>query len=418
MRKHPASKPYDVTVIGGGPAGLTMALLLGQAGLRVSCLEAMPQDVLLRAKRDGRTTALSLASKTLLHHAGIWDSLADQACPIQDIVILDENTPVQLDFDAAQVADQPFGWIIDNTALLHGLHQQVQLEKRVDIRYGVRAVDVKQEDDQARVELDNGDHITARLMVAADGRQSAMRGLLSIPVLEHDYAQTALVGVIYHEKPHQHVAIEHFRTTGPFAVLPMCDDAQGRHRSTLIWTVETQEATQWQAAQPAVLNQAVSTRMMGRFGAVEGVEMIGAWPLSCNYAVKTTAPRAVVIADAAHGMHPIAGQGLNMSLRDVASLAKIIPAAHHLGKDIGGYQVLRQFVKDRRLDNAAMMAATHGLNGLFGMSFGPVEVLRSIGLTAVSNLPPLKKFFMRQAMGMNSGIMNDLMPAAAVKTAK
>lgn len=379
-----------------------MAILLAQSGLSAAAIEKMPAQTLKKKGRDGRTTAISFASRQLLAGCGVWDRLQTPPCPIQDIAIYDENAPVRLDFQASELGDQPFGWIVDNMDLLNALITQAEGQNNLDIYYDTHVQALRPGASGKDVVLDNGDVVTAQLVIAADGRQSFIRAHLDIPTIEHDYEQTALVGTITHEKPHRHLAIEHFRHSGPFAVLPMNDDADGRHRSTMIWTVEREEADGWQDCQPETLWAAVQTRLGDHFGLVEDVKLMGAWPLSLNYAIRTTAERVVLIADAAHGMHPIAGQGLNMSLRDVAALSRIIPTAHRQGKDIGGAAVLRQFVRERRLDNAAMIGATHGLNTLFGIRLKSVGLIRNIGLGLVQAVRPAKHFFMAQAMGLGS----------------
>lgn len=389
------SSTYDIAITGGGLAGLSLAILLGQQGRQVVCIDREKADTQTDKNYDIRTTAISWGSRNLLINAGIWQDLEQRAEPIQDIVILDEDSPVELVFHNDEIEADAFGWIVDNRDLRQTLMAHVAKNKNITHMTGTGVKGFNTESTSVTVALDNGETLSAALVVGADGRNSVTREAMGIGTWSRDYHQSAVVCLIEHDKPHNGVALEHFRAAGPFAVLPFLDDDQGSHHSAVVWTVPTEEAQGWVQCSEDVFNAAIQTRCEDRYGLIKVKGSRAAWPLSLKKAYSYIAPRMVLVAEAAHGIHPIAGQGLNMSLRDIAALVTCLEGVD----DVGDTNILKAYQSQRRADNLGMAVATDGLNGLFGHSLPPIRAARRFGLHAVSRLPFAKKFFMRQAMG-------------------
>lgn len=389
------SQSYDIAVIGGGLAGLTLAVLLGNRGHKTICIDREKSEIQNDAHYDIRTTAISWGSRNLLVNAGIWADMAPRAEAINDILILDEDSPVELAFHSDDIAAEAFGWIVDNRDLRRVLTDHVAKNDNVThiTGRGVTGFDVG--DNDVVVTTDDGHNVTVKLVVGADGRNSFTREAMKIGTWGRDYGQSAIVCLINHDKPHQGMALEHFRADGPFAVLPFTDDAKGHHRSAVVWTVPTAEAAQWVQCPETIFNAALQSRCHHHYGTVNVIGSRAAWPLNLKKSYDYIAPRMVLVAEAAHGIHPIAGQGLNMSLRDIAALVSCLDNA----ADVGSPDVLQAYRQQRRADNLGMALATDALNGLFGHSLPPVRAVRRFGLHMVSRLPFAKKFFMRQAMG-------------------
>lgn len=386
---------YDIAIVGGGLAGLSLAVLLAGQGWTIACIDRENPDIQTGKNYDIRTTAISWGSRNVLRHAGVWPDLEGRAEPIRDILILDEDSPVELEFNAGNVEAEAFGWIVDNRDLRHSLIGHAGRIDKINHLTGRSVTAFALEDKAVAVTLDDGRMIRAALAIGADGRKSFTREAMGIGTWSRDYRQSAIVCLIGHSLPHGGLAIEHFRATGPFAVLPFCDDENGNHRSAVVWTVPEHETGQWLDCSDTVFNAALQSRCGDRFGTVAVQGGRAAWPLSLTKAYSYIGPRMALVAEAAHGIHPIAGQGLNMSLRDIAAMAECLKGA----TDPGDEKILKAYQRKRRMDNLGMALATDGLNGLFGQSLPPVRAARRFGLFAVSKFPFAKKFFMRQAMG-------------------
>lgn len=387
---------HSIGIIGGGLAGLTLAALLGQQGHDVVCIDAETLSASAAAGFDVRTTAISYGSRQVMERAGVWQSLSTNREAIRTIDILDGDDTHTLTFDAREIDAEAFGWIVDNADLRRALVKRVQSLKNVTHLTGVKVQDVTFTDDYATIVMAGGKKINVQLAVGADGRRSVLRDVMRIGTWGRDYRQTAVVCLVAHEKPHHGMAVEHFRPEGPFALLPFTDLPDGTHRSALVWSVHDGDAKQWVDCDEDVFNAALQLRSQDRYGAIRVAGRRAAYPLSLAKSYIYTAPRAVLVAEAAHGMHPIAGQGLNMSLRDIAALADLLKDA----PDAGDEKLLTTFQARRRADNLAMALATDQLTLLFSNDFLPVSALRRIGLRAVARLPFAKKFFMEQAMGI------------------
>lgn len=390
---------HDVIVIGGGLAGLTMTALLACHDIDVLCIDREAPPVTLDADFDGRTTAISWGSRQVLEAAGVWQALDAQACPIREIHILDGDSPLLLSFNSDEVGGRIFGWINENLALRQALYNRVaDLSSAQHIAPAIVS-NFTLHEDFVRVHLKDGRTYDARLVIGADGRQSFTREWMGIGARAWSYNQRAIVCTVEHEFAHNNVAVEHFRPSGPFATLPMNDSPAGVPRSSVVWTEHgplRDSALHWDQQS---FDAALTARFPESYGRVRQIAKRHAYPLSLVHAHSYIGPRMALIAEAAHGIHPIAGQGLNMGLRDIAEMADLVVSALEQGKDVGGEALLNAYQQKRRLDNIGMAGATDGLTRLFSNDIMPVRMARRFGLRAVSRLPFAKQFFMNQAMG-------------------
>ncbi len=404
-----------VAIAGGGLAGLTMASVLGSRGVDCVVIDRQTRDETVTERFDGRTTALSLGSRRVLEAAGLWDGLAPNASPILDIRIADDaDTPLlggllasaSLHFDHREVADDTggaaFGHIVENRLIRKAQYDRLDGLAPVTHLDGAAITGAEFGADRAVLTLGDGRRVGADLVVAADGKDSLMRELAGIGTRRWSYGQTAVVCTITHPEPHRGLALEHFLPDGPLAVLPMTDGPDGAPRSSVVWSDHGTAG----ADRPRLLKladadfeAALTAAMGGYLGKVRLAGTRFAYPLGVVHAKRYTGRRLALIGEAAHAIHPIAGQGLNLSLRDVAALAERLVRAARLGQDLGAAALLAGYRRQRQVDNLAMLAATDGLNRLFSTDLGPVRLARSIGLAAIGRLPPAKRFFMRQAMG-------------------
>lgn len=401
MAKKPVKSvpDYDVVIIGGGHAGCTMAALLGQNGLRVACLDRDSRESVLDALFDGRTTAISYASMQILEKAGVWKALSPLACPILDIRITENDSPVLLDFPLDEAGAPAFGWVVENRDFRRVLFDHLKAIKTVDHIAPARAVSFETGDDRVTASLEDGTTLTAPLMIGADGRQSSVRAWMGIETRGWSYKQKAVVCMIEHENPHKNVAWENFRGSGPLAILPVNDDAKGRHRSTLVWTEEAQAKTSIAGWDENIFNAALNERIPDHYGAARAAGPRFSYPLSLSHAHRYVAKRTALIADAAHGIHPIAGQGLNLGFRDIYVLGNLLTDAHKSGDDLGSDVLLKRYEDLRYKDNMMMAAATDALNKIFSNDSRSLGLARKIGLRLIQRMPATRKFFMRHAMG-------------------
>tara|TARA_R110002126_G_scaffold13118_7_gene57325 strand:- start:235035 stop:236306 length:1272 start_codon:yes stop_codon:yes gene_type:complete len=402
----------EVVIIGGGPSGLTMAALLGAQNIETVCIDRDAPDFQQSAKYDLRTTAISYGSSQVLDATGVWQGLLRNACPIKKIDILDSGSSVLLKFLIDDVHHDAFGWIINNRDMRKALYERIQGQKSVRHFAPDGAVGFTAYDDYIEVKLKSGKTIHAKLLIGADGRNSFVRKHAEIPTRKWPYNQHAVICTVAHENPHNFVAVEHFKAEGPFAVLPMSDDEHGSHRSSLVWTEHFNGSrhdknNSIMALSDDAFNSALNERFPEFYGKVSLASERRAFPLGLEHAVEYIAPRLCLIADAAHGIHPIAGQGLNLGMRDIAALAEILAAAKDSGVDLGAVENLELYQRRRRFDNMAMAAVTDALVKIFGVSFPPFKAARKLGLMGVERFIPVKKFFMKQAMG-TSGLLPNL----------
>ena len=391
----------EVLIIGGGLVGATLAIALGSSGLRVCVVDTVDPITNLDAKFDGRVSAIALASHHILKTLGLWAALDKNAAPILDIRVSDGDSLFFLHYDHQDTGDKAFGYMVENRNLRKSLLQRLKSLDTVTLIAPASVVSLKRSTNGIEATLTNGLKIRALLSVAADGRGSKTRDQAGIKTTSWSYKQSGIVCTVSHEKSHNFVANEHFLPAGPFAILPLKGDKKHQgNRSSIVWT----ERADLSPSIMALEDSAFKKELQRRFGTFLGdINIVGpkwCYPLSLQYSHETIANRLALIGDAAHAMHPIAGQGLNMGLRDVAALAEVIIDANRLGIDIGDKVVLERYQRWRRFDNTLMLVMTDGLNRLFSNNIGPIRLAREIGMALVNKTPPLKKFFMRHAMGM------------------
>jgi len=395
-----------VIVTGGGFAGLTLAKALADAGIATIVVEGEDPARATAAGFDGRASALALASRRIFEALDLWPAIAPHAAPILDIRVADGASRLFLHYDHREVGDEPFGHIVENRHLRIALLERVPATAGVTFLAPARLAGLDRGPNGVVATLTDGRIVKASLVIACDGRDSAQRQAAGIPVVRWSYRQAGIVCTIAHERPHQGVAVEHFYPAGPFATLPLNDYAgpdearsAAPHRSSIVWTESLADAKRIMDLDDAGFHAALGQRLGNHLGAVRVVGPRFAYPLSLVHARRYVDERLALVGDAAHGMHPIAGQGLNMGLRDVAALAEDLVEAWRLGLDLGDPVTLARYERQRRFDNVLMLAATDGLNRLFSNEIAPIRMIRDLGLAAVERMPGVKRLFMRQAMG-------------------
>lgn len=397
----------DIIIVGGGHAGLTQSLLLAQSGFKVTCIDRDDYSKTNYQTKDGRTTAISYGSHLIMKQTGVWDGFLPYACPIKSIDILDNQSPTLLNFASQEMGseikekdDISFGWIIDNFIIHQVLQDAIEKNSNITHISGSVVADYQNHSDYMKAILENGKEFRAKLIIGADGRQSFTREWMNVGAKEWSYNQQAIVTTVTHEQPHQNIAIEHFKSEGPLAILPMLNSEKGENRSALVWTQHGKNANSMLACDDTTFITALNNLFPKFYGEVTSIGKRFSYPLNFVHAYDYIAPRMVLIADAAHGIHPIAGQGLNLGLRDVKELNNILKKAKNNNEDIGALHVLKKYQNVRRPDNMAMAVATDFLNKLFSNNIIPLGIARKIGLKIVGRMNPAKKFFMRQAMGI------------------
>ena len=384
------AKEYQVAVIGGGLAGLTLTCLIAKHGFKVVCIDQSVQNF----GEDLRTTAISYGSRQILEEAGIWQHLNGKTCAIEKIDILDGDSPVLLDFLSDEMEGKSFGWIVLNSDLRAAMVKTLSANKNATHMQGEKVGDFEITEDFADVKL-NDKTIRAKLVIGADGRNSFVREWMDVPVKEWSYRQRAIVCTVEHQNSHNNIAVEHFWSEGPFAILPMADDENGKHRSSVVFTEHGPEKKSMKHLSDTDFEDQLRIKFPESYGDIKLIGKRGIHPLGLVHATRYIAPRMGLVADAAHGIHPVAGQGLNLGFRDVKALSDLLSDA----EDPGAEDILEAYQRARRFDNMAMVAATDGLVRLFSNRSKTAQILRRAGLKAVAKLPAAKRFFMKQAMG-------------------
>lgn len=398
----------DVVIAGGGLVGLPLGLALARGGLTVAVADPAPKSEVLKAAYDGRVSALAYASVRMLRALGVWEHLAPHAQPIHQILVTDaaldtEPSPFSLHFDHQELGPSPLGAIAENRHTRQALFAVAENTPGLTVISPASLTSLACEGARTTATLSNGQTITARLAVAADGRESLLREAQGIGVVAWSYPQQGIVTTVHHEHPHNGVAYEHFLPSGPFAILPMTGN-----RSSLVWTERNAIARSMMALDQDAFDAEIARRFGAHLGQTHAETLRWCYPLRFHLARAYVKPRFALAGDAAHGIHPIAGQGLNLGLKDAAALTDVLLDAAALGLDIGGLDVLARYERWRRFDSFTMAASTDALNWLFSNDIGPLRMARSLGLGIVDQIGPLRRFFMRQAGG-DTGDLPSLM---------
>ena len=385
---------FDCIVLGGGLIGLTAALALSKLDLNIAIVERNPLKKLRKSSGDQRTSAISASGKVMFDTIGIWDLLKSNAEPILDIRVSEKNTKGFVHYSHVDADNEPMGYIIENEIIKKTLIDSNKASPNVSLIFGQSVNGFSSGHAAIQLELSDGNLLNGSLLVAADGANSPIRTLTGLKTTKIDYKQTSIVFTVNHTLPHNGVAHERFLPGGPIAFLPMTDQ-----RSSVVWTEKTSIAEELTNLDTEDFLRGASIRIDDCLGKLS---LIGSWatyPLSLTYAENIIEDRLVLVGDAAHRIHPIAGQGLNLGLRDIAHLVEKLAQAQHTGLDVGSYEILRRFQSSRLVDNMSLIAATDGLNRLFSNDSRIIKLLRGVGLSGVNMATPLKHVFMRAAMG-------------------
>lgn len=385
----------EVLVVGGGLVGTTLACALADAGLEVICVDREDPQALVGQAYDGRASAIALASQRAFAGIGLWEGLAGAAELIRDIRVSEAGSLFFLHYDSADTESGAFGHMVENRLIRQVLLARAETLPGLPMLAPETVVDLVRAEGGIEATLASGGRVRAALAIAADGRNSAIRGAAGIKVTGWQYEQAGIVCTVAHELAHGGIAHEHFLPAGPFAILPL----QG-NRSSIVWTERAELAPAIMALEAAGFTAELATRFGDFLGALEIVGPRWSYPLSLQFSETSIAPRLALVGDAAHAIHPIAGQGLNLGLRDVAALAEVLVDARRLGLDIGAPDVLARYERWRRFDNTLMMAMTDFLNRMFSNDLPPLRLARDLGLAVVNELGPLKRLFSRHAMGV------------------
>lgn len=391
----------DILIVGAAYVGLSCAVAIKIAApqLTVKVVEVAPPGVW---ERDQRSSAIAAAAVRMLRQLEVWDPIEPEAQVMRDMIVTDSRTndpvrPVFLTFSGERQGDEPFAYMVPNVAMNRALRRKAA-ELGIEVTDGIAATGINPQPANMDVTLANGETVAAKLLVAADGVNSKLRAMAGIKVVKFDYGQSGIVVEVEHERPHEGRAEEHFMPGGPFAILPLKGN-----RSSLVWTERTAEADRLVASDALIFDVELERRFGHRLGEIKVATKPKAFPLGLTLARDFIKPRLALIGDAAHGIHPISGQGLNLGFRDVAALAETVVDAVRLGQDFGQVDVLERYQAWRRFDTVRTGMTTDVLNRLFSNDVAPIRLIRDVGLGLVDRMPRLKDFFMREASGIVPG---------------
>ncbi|MEY8833260.1 FAD-dependent monooxygenase [Phaeobacter italicus] len=394
----------DILIVGGGLNGPALALALAQTGHTVTLIDALPRDARAREDFDGRSYALALASQKLIDQIGVWGAVAGQAQPMLEIKVTDGRagqgpSPFFMHFDHAEIEEGPMGYMIEDRYLRRALRDAMEAEPAITLVDEQTVIAQDADATGVTVTLARGDSLRGRLLVGADGRRSGTAERAGIKRTGWDYGQTALVCAIEHDRPHNGIAHQFFMPPGPLAILPLPGN-----RSSIVWSERSDRA----AAIQSLDEESYLSILRPRFGDFMGdIRLAGdrfTYPLNLTLANAFIAERLALVGDAAHGVHPIAGQGLNAGLRDVGALAEVLTEARRRGEDIASSLVLDRYQQWRRFDTASLAAATDAFNRLFSNDNPLLRLGRDIGMGVVGAIPGLRQSFIREAAGLTGDL--------------
>ncbi len=394
----PSPAKTDVLIAGGGYVGMVTAVAIKASAphLTVTVVDGAPLDAW---KKDPRASSIAAAAARMLKQLGCWQKIEPQAQPITDMIITDSRTsdpvrPVFLTFEGDVEEGEPFGYMVENHILNTSLHSRAH---ELGIHF-IGETSVLSFDNQANavsISLSDGQQFSAKLLIAADGARSKLRDMAGIKTVNWDYGQSGIVCNVKHEKPHHGRAIEHFLPAGPFAILPLTNN-----RSSLVWTERTEDADRLIKEDDFIFEAELEQRFGHHLGAITVETPRRAFPLGLTLVREYVKPRFALVGDAAHRIHPIAGQGMNLGFRDAAAIAEVIIETDRLGLDIGSFAALERYQAWRRFDTVQMGVTTDILTRLFSNDSTALRTLRTVGLGLVDRMTPLKQYFIKQAAGL------------------
>ena len=402
----------DVIILGGGLVGLALAAALDSAGLRSVVIDPADPDTRKDVAFDGRTTAVSSSSMRMFRQIGVLDHLAAEGCPIGAIRVADGLAPGGLTFEPGEDGE-PLGVMHENRHLRAALLARAEAGSNITLCWKARIAEVVRDDFSGRVRLEDGRTFSAPLIVGAEGRNSPSREAAGIRMARWSYRHTAIVSTLAHERPHEHIAYEIFYPAGPFALLPMNDLADGTHRSALVWSIANDKAAGLLKLNDTAFATEAQAAMGGFLGDIRLLTPRSSYPLGFHHATRITDRRLALVGDAAHAIHPIAGQGVNLGFRDAAALAEVLVDGARLGLDLGDAQLLARYQRWRALDAFSVALATDGLTRLYGVPGKAASVVRRLGMGVVDRLGPLKHKLNAAARG-NSGDLPRLLLGEAL----
>ena len=389
----------DLVILGGGLVGMTLALAAAKQGITSHVVDKADPAELTAQGVDGRASAISTASWNLFTNIGLAKQLEPLGCPIDTIAVTDGMKPGRIDFQP-QAHEGSLGRMFANRDIRLALFEAAAAEPAIAWHSCADIVERERGPHGVKVSLASGEVLEASLLIGAEGRQSPTRQQAGLPVASWDYHHRAIVAGLIHEKSHGNVAWEIFYPAGPFALLPLLDSADGRHRSALVWTVAERDGKGVMAMSDKAFLAEAHKRMGDILGSIELGAPRLSYPLGFHHAARIVEDRLALVGDAAHGIHPIAGQGLNLGLRDVGALVEVIVDGMRLGLEPGDAQVLARYERWRSLDIFSVAAMTDGVNRLFGIPGRIPSAIRRLGMGAVQRMPTIKRFFMDEARGV------------------
>ena len=386
----------DVIILGGGLVGLALASALDSSGLSAVLIDPADPADRKSAAFDGRTSAVSSSSMRMLETVGVTDHLPEAGCPIRTIQVADGLKPGGLAFQPDD--DEPLGVMHENRHLRAALLARAEAARNLWLLWKAKPSTVERGMHQVVVSLEDGRKLSAPVLAAVDGRHSPTRELAGIPLARWKYDHMAIVSTLRHERPHDNVAYEIFFPTGPFALLPMTDDSQGR-RSAIVWSVPNADAAGWMSLSDEQFAGEAQAAMGGFLGKIEMAAPRSTYPLGFHHAARITDDRLALVGDAAHAIHPIAGQGLNLGFRDAAALAQVLVEGSRLGLDLGDKQLLDRYQRWRSLDALSVAVATDSLTRIYGIPGKTASAVRRFGMGMIDRLSPIKNKVMSEARG-------------------